>query len=52
MSKRKAIKEMMDQVEAGNAYTVEAHGEPVAVVVPWEHWDTLKKALAKLGVKK
>lgn len=50
MRKRVAIKEMLDQVHAGNTYTMEALGEPIAVVIPWEKWIELKQALVWEGV--
>jgi PHD/YefM family antitoxin component YafN of YafNO toxin-antitoxin module len=46
MSKRKAIKEVMDAVERGQAFTVYGRdGEPLAMVIPWKEWQALQRAL-------
>jgi prevent-host-death family protein len=49
MNKRQAVSEMMRRVEAGEAFTIEADGEPVAIVVPWEHWANFTANIKKLS---
>ena len=47
--KRKAIKEVMDAVERGQAFTVYGiDGEPLAMVLPWADWQALNKMLVEV----
>lgn len=45
---RKAIKEMMDAVEGGHAFTVYGTDGPLAMVLPWEDWHALNQKLIML----
>ena len=45
---RKAIKEMMDSVGEGHAFTVYGKDGPLAMVLPWSDWQALNQKLVEL----